>query len=200
MAVTVTKTDKTQKGKDRVYFDNRHGWTDAYYVGQKCPIPAVGQLIDPMTSSKDFDGNGKLTWFLNDWKPVTHPIEDKDGISVDPALAKKYPEVGDVRRYGAVVTERPKGWAIDYGDLSRFVSNIVGSAIAANLIKQPSDLAPWIAYSYRALEAVREGKPIDFDDPVSKIVIPEEEAPDPTEPQGYEEGDPGIQSDEDIPW
>lgn len=179
--VTVTKTDKTQKGKDRVYFDNRHGWVDAFYVGQRCPLPQVGQTIDPLTSSKDFNGDGKLTWFLNDWKPA-------NGVPQTPNQTLP-PQTGGAPKTGG---DTRKGWAIDYGDLSRFVSNVVGSAIAANRIEKPSDMAPWIASAYRALEAVREGKILDFDDePPALMELPE--GPDPTEEQGQE-------FEEEIPW
>jgi hypothetical protein len=190
--VTVSKLDKSSKGKPRVYFNGRHSYDDAVYVSQKLgEAPRLHSVINANMTSKTFD-DGKTIYFLNDFKyeaqqPAQAPGDAQGG----------YPSSQNSNGVPAANQPKPKGWAIDYGDLSRFVSNVVGSAIAANRIEKPSDMAPWIASAYRALEAVREGKILDFDDDPREIAP---ELPDPAEPQGYEEGDPGIQSDEDINW
>lgn len=177
--LTVTKTDQSNNGKPRVYFGGKNDWKDAYYIGNKCNgIPEVGTVIDANTSSKRFNNSKYDTWFLDNWKPASngngHATEIQQ--TANPA-AKTYQQLA-----------KPAGWAIDYGDLSRFVSNVVGSAIAANLIQKPADMAPWIASAYRALEAVRDGKILDFDDePPARMRMP-----DPSEPQGFDPEDPGY--------
>lgn len=175
MPVTVTKADKSKNGKDRVFFDNRHNWQDAYYVSAKCAVPAVGQVIEPETSSKDFNNDGKLTWFLNAYKPAGS-VNANTAAVLSAELGKK-------------VEIKDKGWDIPTGDLSRFVSNVLGSAIAANRIEFPSEMAPWIAAAYRALEGLRAGKPLETDE----LLLPL--APDSTEDQGYDPEDPGFEED-----
>jgi len=188
--VTVSKLDKSSKGKARVYSNGRHSYDDAVYVNPKLgEAPRLGSVINASMTSKTFD-DGKTIYFLNDFKyeaqqPPPAPVE------------VHYPENPQLTGKNYAANAPKKGWAIDYGDLSRFVSNVVGSAIAAQLIREPSGLAPWIAASYRALEAVREGKIIDFDDDPRKIA---QELPDPAEPQGYDPEDPGFDSDEKIPF
>lgn len=155
---TVTKSDRTQKGKPRVYFDNKHGWADAFYLGNQVPLPDMGAVIEAQTASKTFE-DGKTIWFLNSWKTALH-------ASAAPQLP---PPVVN-----------PGSWAIDYGDCSRFVSNVLGSAIGGGLIKTPQDIHPWVSASYKALEGLRKGKLVDFDDPI---------------PFGKSNGDPGDDVD-----
>src|SRR5271156_3186979 len=66
---TVTKSDTSKKGAPRIYLDNKHNWQDAVYISQRMPGPApeVGMSIDAQMVSKDFNNDGKLTWFLNSW-------------------------------------------------------------------------------------------------------------------------------------
>ena len=160
--VTVTYQDKSKSGKDRVYFDGKNNWQEAFYVGQKCNgVPPMGATIDADTSSKDF--NGHTTWFLNRWKPVNQSANPQSSASAPP------------QKFIA-------GWDIPTGDLSRFVSNVIGSAIAAGLIKLPTDIAAWVAASYDAGNALKSGKVEHFNDPVPKFV-----EPDPTEEQGFDD-------------
>src|SRR6202012_5136536 len=126
--VTVTKVGKSRSNKDVVYFDNKHDFQDAYYIGNKCPsIPQVGQLIEPSASSSEFRGN--TYWYLNSWK----------GVGTSPARPVDTPQGSDQ----SAPREPLKGWDIQSGDLSRYVSNVVGSAIAAGLIKTPLQLLEW---------------------------------------------------------
>jgi hypothetical protein len=165
--VTVTHMDASKKGTKRVYFDGKDNWQDAYYLGRNCPLPAIGARIDAQVSSKDFNDDGRQTWFLNDWKPV------------EAAKASSAPKAKDA----------PGGWDIPTGDLSRFVSNIVGSAIAAGLIKEPGEIALWCSSAYRSAQGLRSGKVLDFDDGVPDL---SGEA-DPSESHGVDE-------DDDIPF
>jgi hypothetical protein len=151
--VTVTKADVSKNGAPRVYFDNKHAWSDAYYLGKRTEAPAVGVTIDADTSSSEF--KGKVYWYLNKWKIAT---TDKPVGTDPPVQSATKPQT---QILPPVVS---KHWMIDYGDLSRFVSNVVGSAIAAGLIKRPTDIHPWIAAAYSALQGLREGKPVDFED------------------------------------
>lgn len=175
--VKVTHQDQSKAAKPRIYFDNKNNWQDAIYIGQRCNgIPPVGSMIEADTSSKTFS-DGRTTWFLNSWKLAT---------------SSPLPEVcgnGAILSGNKIVSV---GWDIPTGDLSRFVSNVVGNAIAAKLIVGPGDMAPWIAAAYRSLEALRAGKPIDFDDVPPLITLPH---PDPSEDQGYD-----IDDDSSIPF
>lgn len=186
--LTVTKTDQSKNGKPRVYFGGKNDWKDAYYIGNKCNgVPEVGKTIDANTSSKRFDNAKYDTWFLDSWKPL-----ETNGNGNEHAAQAGIADAQPQARQPIQGGKPPGGWAIDYGDLSRFVSNVVGSAIAAGYIQKPPDMAPWIASAYRALEAVREGKILDFDDePPSAMRMP-----DPSEPQGFDDGDPGFADDD----
>ena len=176
---TVTKTDVSSKGKPRVYFDNRHAWQDAYYVSPNIQSPEVGMTIEADTASQTFAGAKGATWFLNGWKP-------KDVSGLAPSVVQEYREK----------IKPSKGWAIEPGDLSRFASNVVGSAIAANLIKTPTDLHPWIATAYSALQGLREGKPVDFEDKFPMDFVESRERDN--EDDRFD-GDPGPAAD-DIPF
>ena len=142
--VTVTKTDQSKNGKPRVYFDGKNDWKDAYYVGNKCPsVPAVGMAIEADTSSMQFPNAKAPTWFLNSWKPAGNGT----------AAPQASPE-----------TKSVSGWAIDAGDCSRLLSNVLASSIAAGLIKTPEDMAPWVDRVYAYVNGVRSGKIVSFDD------------------------------------
>lgn len=179
MIVTVTHQDTSKNGKPRVYFGGKNNWQDAYYVGARIDTPKVGMTIDAVTASKNFDGSE--VWFLNGWKEVSSKAAPtSEGAS------------GALKHQTSPA--KPAGWDIPTGDLSRFVSNVVGSAIAASLIQKPEDMHPWIAATYRALEAVREGKPLDFDDPAPRMtlapVLESFSGPDPSEEQGFDDDEP----------
>ena len=173
--VTVTKIDVSTKGKPRVYFDNKHNWQDAVYIGQDCgPPPPVGWIIDADTSSKRFQNAKSDTWFLNRWTAAQQQVA--------PAKQELAP------------AQQQLGWDIPTGDLSRFASNIVGQAITAGLIKKPGDVAGWTAAAYRAAECLRSGKVQDFDDE-----LPDwgHGAPDPAEQQQEDAGrDGGFEQDD----
>lgn len=170
MQVRVTKIGKSSKGRPIAYFDGRHGQTDGFLVGNKCTAPQEGMLIEPDTSSSE--NQGKTYWWLNDWKPI------KDS----PAQA-----VGAAGRSAVVDApkEALKGWDVLPGDLSRFVSNVIGSAITAGLIKEPSDIRVWSRSAYRAAQSMREG-------------FTEEEGPDPSTHAG--EPDRDDFDDRSIPF
>ena len=155
--VRVSKSDKSQKGKPRVFFDGREGWADAYYLGARVEAPPVGAMIDAQTSSKTFE-DGKTIWFLNGWKPVNQQAETAQ--VVEKANGKE-----TVR---AVVI----GWPIEAHDASVLLATIVKAVIDGGLVKEPNDLAPWYAAHYHYLNGLRAGKPIEFDD---KFTFPDEE-------------------------
>ena len=186
MIVTVTSMDTSSKGKTRIYFNGRGNWQDAHYLGARCVAPEIGMTIDADVSGKDFRNDGKMTYFLNSWKPA-------------PAAngAAQQPPQGPIVPGPAVFVPAPKavGWPdLPTGDMLRWVSNVVGSAIAANLIKTPSDIAQWVGASYRAAESLRSGDVPEFDSDVPRFTEPDPVLypPDPAEGQGYEEGDESI--------
>lgn len=143
---TVTKADTSKGGAPRVYFDHKHDWKDAYYVSKKIEAPAVGAVIEANTASSDYQG--KTYWYLNGWK-------EANGAATPNATLGKVTPV--------------KGWNIDAGDLSRFASNVIGSAIEAELITDPEQIGVWIAAAYRAGEQLRSGKVQDFNDPLPEF-------------------------------
>lgn len=144
---TVTKADTSKGGAPRVYFDGKHDWKDAFYVSKKITAPEVGAVIDANTASNDYQG--KTYWYLNGWKLAQGA---QNGAPTPNATLGK--------------PSTFKGWNIDAGDLSRFVSNVVGSAIAAQFITDPEQIGPWVAAAYRAGEQLRNGKVQDFNDPL----------------------------------
>ena len=181
--VIVTKIDTSKNGKPRVYFENKHNWQDSYYIGNKCNgIPTVGQQIEADTSQVTFPNAKGPTWFLNSWKPVQAQ-----------QVAQQMTQGQQIQTPAINGTYTPKpvmGWPdVPTGDLSRFVSNLVGTAIAAGLIKTPNDIAPWTAAAYRAGNDLRTGKVRDFDDPVPKFDDP---GPDPAEDHGYDDDDSSV--------
>jgi len=136
--VKVTKIGKARSGKPIAYFDNKHGQTDGYLVGDKCQVPAEGMTIDAETKSWDY--RGVTYWGLNDWKQVKSPAS----------------AVGAAARSNGASHQ---GWDIQSGDLSRFVSNLVGSAIAAGMIKEPIDIHRWTKSAYGAAQSLLAGFP-----------------------------------------
>jgi len=167
MIKTVTSAGLSSNGKPYVCLD---GDKTRYYVSQKIESPAVGAVIDADTSSKRFDGAKFDTWFLNSWKAPTV----KSAAEVKQEIAQKALPPPVVN---------PGSWMIDYGDCSRFVSNVVGSAIGAGLIKEPGDIHPWICDAYKALQGLRMGQPVEFND---KFRIPDER-PGPSRDEQEEE-------------
>lgn len=173
---TVTKLGKSKKGTVTVFFDNQHDYSDAYYCSQKIQPPSVGDVGEAQVTSKTFD-DGKEIWFLNGWKPV-NVAKESNGTAV-PASA-------------IVPIPSDKAWKIDFGDCSRFVSNVVGSAIAAGLIKDSADIHPWIVQAYEALQGLRSGKPVEFND---RFTLPDEPLSSGANRPQFEDGDPGPDVD-----
>lgn len=164
--VKVTKIGKARSGKPIVYFDHKHGQTDGFLVSQTCKVPAEGMTIEADTKSWDY--RGETYWGLNDWKQVRD----------------QSPQAFNSNNGQTPLVDAPAkalaGWDIQSGDLSRYASNIVASAITAGLIKQPSDIAVWSKAAYRAGEALKAG---DMQGP-----DPSTHSGDP----GREDGDPGF--------
>jgi hypothetical protein len=190
--VTITHADKSKSGKDRVYFNGKNNWQEAYYVGNRCEsVPPVGATIDADTSSSDF--KGKTVWFLNRWKPVRtepNPAPQRlaGGMSdqAQELAAKSFGPTDAQARSIMAAQQKPKGWSdLPTGDMLRYVSNVVGTAIEACLIKEPKELAPWCAAAYRSAEALRSGDVPEFDNDV-----PSFSEPDPAEQHGFDEGEP----------
>jgi hypothetical protein len=196
MIVTVTNIDTSKNGKTRIFFNGRGNWQDAHYLGSRCVAPGLGMTIDADVSGKDFRNDGKMTYFLNSWKPAPAANGAAQQMSQITQIrpGSDSGQIGSVNMQGPqpgyIPPKPPSGWDIPTGDLSRFVSNVIGSAIAANLIKTPSDIAQWVGASYRAAESLRSGDVPEFDSDVPRFV-----EPDAAERQGFEEGDPGFDSD-----
>jgi hypothetical protein len=157
---TVTAAGLSSNGKPYVSFD---GDKTRYYVSQKIESPVLGAVIDAETSSKRFDGAKFDTWFLNSWK--VPPVKTAEQVKNEIATAAVERVAADPKKaFLASPVVNPGSWMIDYGDCSRFVSNVLGSAIQAGLVKDPSDIHPWIVEAYTALQGLRTGKPVAFND------------------------------------
>jgi hypothetical protein len=157
MIVTVTHTDKSKQGKDRVYFGGNNHWQDAYYVGT-CPVPQVGATIEADTSSKQFNGAAFPTFFLNSWTLKTPQEAPKPIIPTH------------------------EGWEIPGMNAAQLVSNVLATAITAGLIKYPSDIGAWSNAAQGALHRLRDGK-FEAQDVVHGSYT--EQGPDPTVDQGH---------------
>jgi hypothetical protein len=161
VTMTVTKIDSSQNGKPRIYADNRHDWKDAYYVKQGLYMPAVGQVIEADTSSQEFRP-GRVTWFLNQWKAVNSPSAAVGAAqracngTPGPSSLPNSPMPGS--QPISPPAQPLKGWDIQSGDLSRYASNIVASAITAGLIKEPQDVMRWASAAYASAEGLRNAK------------------------------------------
>jgi hypothetical protein len=194
--VTVTHADQSKAGKQRIYVGGKNNWQDAVYVGQRCAsVPPVGATIDANMSSKTFP-DGRQMWFLNSWQPVNGVAPQQSTGNYPPQLTSA-PGLG-VPAANPQPAPAKAGWDIPTGDLSRFVSNVVGSAIAANLINTPSEIAQWVGASYRAAESLRSGDVPEFDSDVPRFTEPDPVLypPDPAAPQGEDE----FEGDESIPF
>ena len=156
--VTVSKVGQTRTGKPCVWFNGEDGYDKAVYLGKKTESPPVGAVIDADTVSSDFQG--KTYWYLNGWTP-------SKGQPTTPATPVADPAQSPPGTAHIVTYTRPNGgWDIQSGDLSRFVSNVVGQAILAGLIKKPDDIHPWVYMAYKAGEGMRTGDRKYFEDSV----------------------------------
>jgi hypothetical protein len=135
--LTVTKLGQSQKGRTIVYFDNRHGYADGFLLGDNCGMPPlVGQVIEPDTSSSEWPkGSGKHTWWLNGYKAMGAVDLPGKPEAVNPVIPRA---------------------SIDESHL-RFISNVVGQAISAKTITQPSEIASWAKAAQDALNNLDVG-------------------------------------------
>ena len=151
MIATLTKTDYSKNNKLRAYFDNKHGWRDAFYCGQNVALPEIGTVMDVNTVAKQFkrdDGSESTLWFIQGWGKVpagSVSTAAPSGFAAAPAASV------------AVVATNPNGLAVQPADSLRFVSNMVGSAITSGAIKAPTDMALWAVQAYRIVRAIQNG-------------------------------------------
>ena len=153
--------------KPIAYFDNRHGNTDGYLLGAKCPTPPEGATIEADTKSWEYQG--KTYWGLESWKLVES----------SPQARNFAPPQGSVNGQCAPQSPPARGWDIQSGDLSRYASNIVASAITTGLIKDPEDILGWAAVAYVSGQRLRDGSYPAVTDFGAR--------PDPSEDQGRDE-------------
>lgn len=65
-------------------------------------------------------------------------------------VARIRPAQGSVPKNGAIV---PQSASVDEASL-RFISNVVGSALTAGIIKAPTEVGPWAIAALRALKSL----------------------------------------------
>lgn len=138
----VTGITHTQAGRPKIQCGK-----DAYLVGNGVDVPPVGSTIEANTSSSDFTPPGKstpvTTWWLNDWKLAGEqpPVTETKAILAEAAKAT-------VTREHFQMLEA-KG---------RFISNLVGSAIASGKCAAPTDIAGWTVSALKAADLVFDDK------------------------------------------
>jgi hypothetical protein len=208
--VKVTKIGRAKSGKYIAYFDNRHGQTDCYLVSDKIAVPPEGVTIEADTNSWDF--RGTTFWGLNSWKEVKGQAAPQQspassGNANQNAAQQPLPQNGSsgngaLNRLTDGIAKNPSlpfinvpaklaGWDIQSGDLSRYASNIVASAITAGLIKEPAQVVSWAAAAYTSGNSLREGLFV-------RSIPAGIGAPDPNENQGQDMDDPDF--DDKIPF
>ena len=131
---TVTKVGKTKNGRDTVYFDNHHAVTDAFMVGNTCNVPPLNATIDADYACKNYQG--KDFWWLNAFKVVT---------------AQSTPRWTRSASQTEVIPDPPGSRALSEPEL-RFISNCVGSALAAGTLKEPAMIGLWAREAYKAIQ------------------------------------------------
>ena len=130
---TVTKHGTTKSGKNVVYFDNKHNYTDMVFLGRETETPPVGASIDAMTTSKNFD-DGKTLWFLNNWALTAN---QGNGVHAAPAVSLTAPIKPLPMQPGYVAP------ALSPSEIRQTIFNVWASAIGAGVIKDPMDLTAW---------------------------------------------------------
>jgi hypothetical protein len=191
--VTITHKDTTQNGKDRVYFDGKNDWKDAYYIKQGLYAPSVGSMVEVETHAWTPPGKNVAVWYLDSWKAA--PASAAVGASQRPQAPTPSPARGNGQSAPVEAHAQPlKGWDIQSGDLSRYASNIVASAITAGLIKQPHQIVGWAAAAYTSGNSLREGL---F---VRKLPSQMADFGDPNENQDRDPDEGRDYSDKDLPF
>jgi hypothetical protein len=125
---TVTHADKSKNGKDRVFFNGKNEWQDAFYLSPKCPMPPMGAKIEANTHSWRPPNGKSDMWFLDDFRLAS----DQPPIEEVKATVAASAATGDAREK---FNEREAK--------ARLVSNVLGSALAALRLQKPEELMPW---------------------------------------------------------
>jgi hypothetical protein len=138
--LTVQEVGQSKSGKPKVKAGGN--W---YFMGgsrDTGPInpPVVGQTIEARTGSFMIDGKGFLT--IEAWR---------------------LPQANQAGQGPQRQAPPPPAGYIDEASL-RFISNVVGSAIAAGTVKDPGQVNSWFQAAKNALEG--KSAPIPFDDTV----------------------------------
>lgn len=142
--LTVQELGQSKSGKPKVKAGGN--W---YFMGgsrDTGPInpPVVGQTIEARTGSFMIDGKGFLT--IEAWR-----------------LSQASPAPQQPATRPAPMPHAPPSGYIDEASL-RFISNVVGNAIAAGTVKDPGQVNSWFQAAKNALEG--KSAPIPFDDTV----------------------------------
>lgn len=150
MTATVTKLDQTKNGKPVVYFDNKHDYKDAYFLGKSMP-PPMGSVIEVDTKASDF--NGKTLWFVQSWKFASGQQSAPQPMQANPTTyAPAHPQPAPAPSQSV-----PAGLLMEPGDVLRFISNVVGQAINAKTIDDPQDIGAWAAEALSVARKLRDG-------------------------------------------
>ena len=137
--VTVQEIGQSQSGKSTKVKANGK-W---YFLGKGCPTPSVGVVLEIKEGSFDIDGKSYAT--IEAWRPVgqTQPAPQQQS-----AQTQQRPAQAPVDASQAFVGQG-------------FISNVVGHAIAAGIIKEPGQILAWFNGAKAALENKPAPQPFD---------------------------------------
>lgn len=145
---TVTKHGQTKTGKNVVYFDNKHTYQDMIFLNDGVEAPPLGARIDGDTKSS---ADGRF-WSLRAWGLL--PNQPAPAV----AAAAPHAPMPSVAPYQPPpAPSAPVGLPIDPVDVVKFISNCCGQAIAAQSIKDPSDILPWALAALETARKLRDG-------------------------------------------
>jgi len=151
----VTGLSHTTKGRPKILAGK-----DSYLLADGLDVPPVGSKIEADTVSKPYTPPGKSTpmtiWWMNSWM-----------------LAKDQPAIAETKaivQQAATLEHWPETEAV-----LRFVSNVVGNALAALRCQKPEEVGVWAKAALEAAQGVVKGKIVvpgvripgaEFDDPI----------------------------------
>jgi hypothetical protein len=136
--LVVTGLSHTPKGRPKI-----QAGKDSYLLGDGLDVPPVGSRIEADTSSKPYTPPGtnkSLTiWWLNSW-----------------SLAKDQPAIAETKQI-VQQAESHAHWQETEAVL-RFVSNVIGNALAALRCQKPEEVGVWAKAALEAAQGVVKGK------------------------------------------
>ena len=151
--VTVSRHGQTKSGKSVVFFNNKHDYTDMYFLNDGVQAPPIGATIDANTvNSRD----GRF-WSLKGWGLVPgSQVPQQAYAPGTQATPVPHPAMTPAQA-PAPTPDAPVGLPMEPGDALRFISNMVGSAVSSGVCKTPADMGPWAVHALKIIRRLRDG-------------------------------------------